>query len=371
MSHQDLLSLTYSRGRVALHAILRGLDIGPGDHVATQAFTCIAVPEGILATGARPIYVDVEEQGFNLDPEDLRNKITPETRAIVVQHTFGIPAQMSRIMPIAEEFGLPVIEDCCHTLESQINGQRVGSFGTAAFYSYEWGKPIVVGIGGSARINDPQLRRKLEESLADYRPPGLIGRLKLQLQYQVHSLLYRPSLYWPLKSLFHRLSRLGLAKGNYNPVSTDSEEAAEDFRLTMAPAQRERLKQKLASNVDEYSRRSRRLSSTITKGLEGHSTILIPEIPAECDAVLARYPLRVVDKPRLIHLAKLENIELAEWYATPVHPLPPTQGTCVAFDPDSCPQARRRTEEIVSLPLHGRVRERDVEKTLDFLNRAA
>ena len=92
--HQDLRSLSnlladlvYFRGRVALYALLKALDVGPGDEVATQAFTCVAVPEAIMATGASPIYVDLEPTGFNMDVGDLQHKITSRTRAIIVQHT--------------------------------------------------------------------------------------------------------------------------------------------------------------------------------------------------------------------------------------------------------------------------------------------
>ncbi|HIE26284.1 TPA: hypothetical protein EYP66_03250, partial [Candidatus Poribacteria bacterium] len=86
--------LTFFRGRVALYAILKALNIGPGDEVATQAFTCVAVPEGIMASGARPVWVDIEVDGYNMDAEDLRRKLTLRTRAIIVQHTYGIPADM-------------------------------------------------------------------------------------------------------------------------------------------------------------------------------------------------------------------------------------------------------------------------------------
>lgn len=370
MAHEDLLDLTYYRGRVALHSILKGLGIGRGDEVITQAFTCVAVPEGILAAGARPVYADVEPGGFNLDPEDLPQKITSQTRAIVVQHTFGIPAQMPRIMQIADEYGIPIIEDCCHTLESKIHGRQVGTFGIAAFYSYEWGKPIVVGIGGSARVNDAALLAKLKSGLAEYQVPGLVGRMKLALQYQVHNVLYRPALYWPLKSVFHSLSRLKLAKGNYNPVGTD-EEVAEDFRLAMGPSQKQRLETKLKSGVDAYTAHSSHIVRRLQTELAGARGIQLPVMPENSEPVLARFPIRVEDKQRTIREARRRNIELAEWYATPVHPIPSSQGKVVCFEPEMSPQAENRTREIVSLPLHHRVTDAYVDKVVEFFQRAA
>ena len=149
MALPDLTLLCYSRGRVALKAILRGIGVSGGDKVAIQAFTCSAVPEAIMAAGALPLYVDIESDGFNMDPEDLRKKISHRTRAIIAQHTFGIPADMDRILGIANESQIPVIEDCCHTLTSSYKGKVVGSFGVGSFYSYGWGKPVVIGVEGA------------------------------------------------------------------------------------------------------------------------------------------------------------------------------------------------------------------------------
>lgn len=366
---QDLLQLTYYRGRVALHAILRGLGIGAGDEVATQAFTCVAVPEAILAAGARPVYLDIEADGVNLDPDDIPRKLTPRTRAIIVQHTFGIPANMPAILSLAAQQGLPVIEDCCHTLASKLHGQPVGSFGAAAFYSFEWGKPVVAGLGGSARVNDPQLKETLLARRAAYRIPARSERWKLALQYSLHALLYRPSLYWPLKSAFRSLSRLGIARGNYNAL--DADRPAEDFSLAMADPQRRRLARKLASGVASHADRSRRLACRLISGLRDVRGIRFPAAPSGAEPVLARFPIQVDDKLRTLALARKQNIELAEWYATPVHPLPVDQGGVIGLDPEVCPRAMQRTGEIVSLPLHERVSERHIDRVIEFFHKAA
>ena len=152
-SHSNIVPLfldNYFRGRVALYALLKALKVGKGDEVAMQAFTCVANPEAVMAIGALPIYVDVEVDGVNMDPGDLEGKITSRTRAIVIQHTFGIPADIAPLRAIAKRNNIPVIEDCCHTLASRYDGQTVGSFGIGSYYSFEWGKPLVAGIGGGS-----------------------------------------------------------------------------------------------------------------------------------------------------------------------------------------------------------------------------
>jgi len=196
----DLNELTFFRGRVALHAILKSLGVGKGDEAAIQAFTCIAVPEAVMASQAMPIYIDVEPGSFNMDPADLARKITHQTKAVVVQHTFGIPADMDRIVDIASKMHIPIIEDCCHTLRGTYKGRPLGSFGVASFYSFEWGKPVVIGIGGSAILNDRELSDKMVETYSRYCAPGLGTVAKIQLQYYAVSLFYSLALYWRMGS---------------------------------------------------------------------------------------------------------------------------------------------------------------------------
>lgn len=103
-SAKDML---FFRGRVALFHVLKTLGVGSGDEVVLQAFTCVAVPEAVMATGARPVWVDLAENSVNLDPVDLACKLTPRTKAVIVQHTFGIPAELDAVMPLLETWKIP------------------------------------------------------------------------------------------------------------------------------------------------------------------------------------------------------------------------------------------------------------------------
>src|SRR5438067_1523548 len=116
----------FYRGRVALYALLTALEIKPEDEVLVPAFTCIAVPSPILGIRARPVYVDIDRSTYNIDPVELERKITPRSKAIIAQHTFGIPCEMDAIMSIARKYGLAVIEDTCHVWGSKYRGKDLG-----------------------------------------------------------------------------------------------------------------------------------------------------------------------------------------------------------------------------------------------------
>jgi dTDP-4-amino-4,6-dideoxygalactose transaminase len=357
--------LTYYRGRVGLHAVLEALGIGAGDEVITQAYTCVAVPEAILARGARPVYADVERHGLNIDPDSVCARLTASTRAIVVQHTFGIPARMGALMAIAHAHGVPVIEDCCHTLAGRYSGDALGSFGVAAFYSYEWGKPLVVGVGGSVRVNDSGLAEKLERSHARLGRPSWRRQLKLAVQYAGFGVAYHPRLYWLVRDAFHWLSRAGAVEGNYHEASSGG--AHEEFGLDMAPMQRALLTFKRRSLARDTAHR-RRLVSRYRRALDSLECSSFPE-PAGADVVYARLPLHVEDKRGVLGAARRAGIELAEWYSSPVHPLEGDALAGVGYRPESCPVAESRCAHVVSLPTHRGVDDRFVERAAVLLRR--
>ena len=354
----------FYRGRVGLFALLRALGVGQGDQVATQAFTCLAVPEAILAAGARPLYIDLKAGSVNMDPEDLRERITPEVRAVVVQHTFGIPADLGELCKIAEEAGVPVIEDCCHTHCSTFEGKPVGGFGVGAFYSHEWGKPVVCGIGGSLAVNEDGLREKVKVLASDMRRPGLMRVGMIQAQFFVFNLLYRPFFFWTLKQAFNRLSRGGIAVGNFNPV--DADQLPDDFKTMLAPSLRRRLLRRL-QNVEAIAGHSRRIAAGYRDGLAGGPVTLVDECE-NAETAYARFPVWVRNKSDLMMHAQGENIEVAEWYNTPVHPLEGVDAEKVGYEWGSCENAERACGRIVSLPVHRRVRMSFVEKACRLLN---
>jgi perosamine synthetase len=145
-----------SNGTTALWVALLANGIGPGDEVITVPFTFIASANSILYCGARPVFVDIEPDTFNIDPELIEAAITPRTKAILPIDLYGNPANMPRIMEIAEKHGLRVIEDAAQAHGASIDGRKVGTFGTGAFSFYPT-KNITTAEGGIVTTDDDQV----------------------------------------------------------------------------------------------------------------------------------------------------------------------------------------------------------------------
>ena len=145
-------------GTDALLIALRALGVGPGDEVITTPFTFFATAEAISHLGATPVFVDIEEASFNLDPELLESAITPRTRVILPVHLFGRPCAMDQIQAIADRHGLKVVEDCAQSFGATWNGRVTGGLGVLGCFSFFPTKNLnAFGDGGMLATNDPDL----------------------------------------------------------------------------------------------------------------------------------------------------------------------------------------------------------------------
>ncbi|MBP1872984.1 8-amino-3,8-dideoxy-alpha-D-manno-octulosonate transaminase [Ensifer adhaerens] len=148
--------LTVSSGTGALIAALAAAGVGPGDEVLVPAYTWIATAGAALAVGAVPIIVEIDET-LTMDPADILRKITPYTRAIIPVHMANMVCDMERIMQIARDHGLIVVEDACQAVGLPYKGVRVGTIGDAGAFSFNQFKNINIGEGGAVVTNDPRL----------------------------------------------------------------------------------------------------------------------------------------------------------------------------------------------------------------------
>ena len=150
-------SITTMNGSSALYCAYFGLGVGPGDEVICPAYTWICTIAPAMFLGARPGFVESDPKTLQIDPEDVRKKITAKTRAIVVVHLWGNVCDMDRLIAISKETGIPILEDCSHAHGARYDGRVVGSIGQVGVWSLQGSKPVSAGEGGILATNDAEI----------------------------------------------------------------------------------------------------------------------------------------------------------------------------------------------------------------------
>ena len=161
--------MSFSSGTAALHAAAFAAGLKPGDEAITTPLTFAATANCVLYQDATPVFADVTRDTLNLDPEQLANKVSSKTRAILPVDYAGHPADLTRIIEIARRHGLIVIEDACHALGAEFGGQRVGGIADLTVFSFHPVKHITTGEGGMVTTNNPQFA----ETLRRFRNHGI------------------------------------------------------------------------------------------------------------------------------------------------------------------------------------------------------
>lgn len=214
-------AILFATGREALLALLRALDVRPGQEIILQGYTCIVVANAIHAAGAVPVYADIDPETLNLTADTVRPLITPRTRALICQHTFGIPAQMEELWNLCEEHSITLIEDCAHILPDELGPDGVCARGDFAILSFGRDKAISGISGGAVLSREPKRTAILRELERTALTPSLWSVAKL-LEYPGRMRLVRFLSGTPLlRPALWILGRLGLIA----PVVTEREKA--------------------------------------------------------------------------------------------------------------------------------------------------
>jgi len=351
------------KGRVALYAILKALGIAPGDEVVVPGYTCVMNINPVKYCGACPIYVDIDPKTYNVDPGRVEAAITPRTRVIIAQHTYGIPCDMDVLLAIGKKHGVPVIEDCCLALGSTYKGRLCGTMGVAAYWSFQWSKTVTTGIGGMAAVNDPVLAEKVRVLCAQAQNPSLRTTTLLDLQRLAHRFLLYPKTAAFATALFRWLTAKGVVIGSsssqeFNPVE------ASDFFMGMSAGQA-RAGLRGLSFLEKNRDHRLELLKLYEDELKGKEALL-PQPPVGSVPVYVRYPVRVKDKQSILKEAVSRRMEIGSWFESPLHPhetpLAPYNYTL-----GQCPEAERAAREVVNLPLHPRVTRTEAERSVRFI----
>jgi dTDP-4-amino-4,6-dideoxygalactose transaminase len=159
--HVRAVSTEY--GRMGLYFILKALDLPAGSEIIVPALTFWVVPEITRVAGLKPVFVDVDPATFTMRPEAAERAITPNTRAILPTHLYGMACDLDPILALAARHNLKVVEDCAHSLGAQYKGQMVGTHGDAAFFSFQAFKPLNTFGGGLTWVRDASVARRVSE----------------------------------------------------------------------------------------------------------------------------------------------------------------------------------------------------------------
>ena len=347
---------SFVSGRVALFGILKALGVGPGDDVLLQVPTHIVVANAIRYTGARPVYVDCRPDSWNMDFDQAERRVTERTKALVLQHTFGIPADLDRALALCRGHDLDLVEDCVHALGATFDGRPVGSFGRAAFFSTEETKTISTTMGGVAVTDDETLAGSLAEFQRRCPWPSrwLVARYVLKLL--VYHVLTGPRI--------HRWARpLYEATGKRQPLPGPT--SAPEWRGERPARYEERLSNAQAAlglrqleRLDDNLAHRRRIAAIYAERLAGRG-LGLPAAPAGADPAFVRYPVWSADRSAAVRALAAHTVP-GVWFTSVLgESESPSFG---GYRMGSCPTAEAAARDLVNLPTHPRVSPEDAER---------
>jgi len=360
----------FNSGRSALLAILDSLEIGEGDEVLLQGFTCNAAINPILKSGAKPVFVDIDDT-LNLDPNDLKKKITLNSKVVMIQHSFGWPAQIDEIVKIAKKNNLFLIEDCAHALGARYKEKLCGTFGDASFFSFGRDKIISSVFGGLAVANNDQLGKKIvafQERIKYPSNPWILQQL-------LHPLLIN-YIVMPAYVLSAALGRLVL--GFLHIVSILSKavyrKEKEGELVKQFPKQFPNALAILALNqfkkLERFNKHRREIASFYQKGIKKDNFILpFDKEKIIVDPVFMRYPvLTTNDTDHILKWARKRKIFLDDgWRKSPVVPID-TDLEKMNYQLGGCPRAEKISQSIINLPTHINISQKDAKKVINLVN---
>jgi perosamine synthetase len=353
---------SFAAGRVGLYGLLRILGIGTGDEVLLQVPTHIVVANAIRYTGAQPVYVDCELRTYNMDIEQAVPKITPRTKAIVLQHTFGIPADIDAAMTVAKEHGLSLIEDCVHSLGATYRNRQVGSLGRAAFFSTEETKTISTTMGGMVVTNDSELAAGMEAFQDKCLWPSASLTRRYMTKLAVYHVLTQPNVHRYSRAAY---DRLGQRSPLPRPTSTeelfgrrpvDYEQRLSNAQAALGIRQLARLPSNLAHRAAVAEVYERRLAE---RGFR------LPQPPSETAPAYVRYPVRVEDRASAI-ASVAPHAVLGTWFTSVLEEAAAPR--YAGYEDGSCPNAEAAARHLVNLPTHPRVRPEDIDAIVAALS---
>ncbi len=359
-------AVSFNSGRSAIMAILEALNIKEGDEILVQAFTCNSLILPILAKKAKPIYVDIDET-INLDPNDLLKKITKNSRAVILQHTFGWPGKIEEILEICKRYNLYLIEDCAHSLGAKYKGRYCGTFGNVGFFSFGRDKVISSVFGGMGETNDPKIAEGLKvfQEKIDFPSNFWI------FQQLLHPILTK-NLILPLYNFFHLGKILLFIFQKIKILSKAVSKAEKKGKLPkFFPKKLPNSLAALALNqfkkLEKFNSHRKEIAKIYETELKGKFKLPFAREKNEIEPIFLRYPILTQNPEKLLKEMAKRGIYLNDgWRKLPVVP-PETDLSKMKYIWGSCPKAEKLTSQILNLPTHINISLQDIKRIIEFL----
>ncbi len=373
-------AISFSSGRAGFYAILKSLReisgfSGPAEgrqnsEVVLQAYTTIALPLAIQKAGLKPVYIDIEENTYNIAPDKIEEKIMSDTKALIVQHTFGIPAEMDKISEIAKRRNLILIEDCAHSLGAEFDGRKVGTFGKAAFFSFGRDKIISSTSGGMVITNDNALAAKIKEYQDNLRFPPR----KWILQQLLHPLILWNALrtYYLFNTGKFKIffdQKIGLISRAYSASERKGElKIGSGYRLPNAMAI---LALNQFKKLERFNDHRRKLAEIYAKSfhydnMNYHSRIKLPTALKNTKPVFLYYTVQVEGRDELLKFAARNHIILGDWFPGALGPKG-VEPEKFGYERGECPNAEKIGKRSLNLPTNIKTTEYNAKKIVDLI----
>lgn len=352
----------FNSGRSALMAVLDGFKFEAGSEILMQAFTCNAAVNPIIWAGLKPVYVDCNNN-YNIDIEDLKKKITPKSRAVMVQHTFGQPCDLDEIVEFCREKKLFLIEDCAHSLGAAYKGKNIGTFGDASFFSFSRDKIISCVYGGMAVARNKELAERIA---AFQNRAGYPDRMWIEQQLLHPVLMNRIIL--PSYSIFGKYLLVMFQKSRILSKAIHWQEKKgrkPDYFPRRMPNALALLCLKQLGKLERFNAHRQELAAFYYRDL-ADTTLSMPPKAVDGIATYLRFTVRDKDAREIINEAWRRNILIGDWYTSPIVPND-TQLDKLEYVPGSCPNAEKLARETFNLPTHINISEIEAKAVSDFI----
>jgi len=305
-------TIAVSNGTIALYLALKALEIGDGDEVIVPDFTFIATASMVVAAGAKPVLADINPRTYTIDPNDVRRRLSSRTKAIIIVHLYGHPAEIEELVDIARSNNLYLIEDCAQAHGAEYKGTKVGVFGDVSAFSFYATKNLTMGEGGAVVTKS----REVAEKVRLLRNHGQVSRY------------YHKIIGW-------------------------------NFRLTSIQAA---IGLQQLKKLDKMNLRRRELAKMYLERLQSLDDIILPNEMPWAKHVYHQFTIWIKNadlRSKLIDYLRSKGIQTLIHYPRPLHEQPAL--TNYGFGSSDCPNSSEASRHVLSLPMHPALTDDDID----------